>query len=282
MSEPSNPGRSSSFEGGADLGSEKFPAPVSADDTEDLADLQAGEEIDQEAVGKSSVRAWIDDDLEPLEHWAGDSLPQQMEVTKRRSGLSEFGPDDDLEPLEYGAREYVFRSGRERTAPRTSDAELPGDELEPLECEKAPGEAEAEDSERRESVVGEAAGAQEAAAGDAVGQQQEVFDYLRPNEQSTLGRLEAQLPEREFVASDHVGHEVTDTAGRTYDFVGDPRASQFWDGSFLDSVEGHLLKSNDYTVVDVTGFSPEHVAEVARFLDGLPADSAAKIIKLGF
>jgi PrsW family intramembrane metalloprotease len=114
------------------------------------------------------------------------------------------------------------------------------------------------------------------------------FDYLRPNERDTLGRLQSdpEMAGRTFEASDDVGYEVADDLGNKYDFVGNPRASEFWgDGEqFLDSIQRHLVEKpyNEFTVVDVTGFAPEQVAQVARYLDELPPDLAAKVIRLGF
>lgn len=114
------------------------------------------------------------------------------------------------------------------------------------------------------------------------------FDYLRPNELETLERLrpDPQMAGRTFRPSMHVGEEVADHLARTYDFVGNPRASEFWgDGQqFIDSIERHLVEkpANDFTVVDVTGLTPEQAAQVGRFLDGLPPELAAKVIGLGF
>ena len=52
----------------------------------------------------------------------------------------------------------------------------------------------------------------------------------------------------EFVESEHVGAEYIDNLGRTYDAVGQPGASQFWnEEQFLKSIDDHLLKSNDTT-----------------------------------
>src|SRR5579885_1517160 len=74
---------------------------------------------------------------------------------------------------------------------------------------------------------------------------------LSTAEQATAARLQAQtgLTLRE---SPHRGAEYIDDLGRTYDALGDPRASQFWDEKrFLSSIDHHLLKSNDFTVIDL-------------------------------
>jgi hypothetical protein len=71
--------------------------------------------------------------------------------------------------------------------------------------------------------------------------------------------------------------------GRSYDFVGQLPASQFWNqASFLNSIGSHLNKSNDFTVVDVTGFASEHVAIVQDFLNGLSEAAQSTIVRTGF
>jgi len=54
--------------------------------------------------------------------------------------------------------------------------------------------------------------------------------------------------------SPHVGAEYLDDLGRAYDAVGGLNASKFWnEGKFINSIRKHLLKSNDFTVVDMKG-----------------------------
>jgi hypothetical protein len=80
-----------------------------------------------------------------------------------------------------------------------------------------------------------------------------------------------------------VGAEVVDEVGRSYDFVGDPRAGRYWNlRQFEASLSDHLLKSNDYTVVDMSGFTEAQKEEVRAFLDRLPGDDRAKVIRIGF
>ena len=108
---------------------------------------------------------------------------------------------------------------------------------------------------------------------------------LDPAEQATAGRL-MQHPDfagRTFEESPHVGAEYIDDLGRSYDAVGRPQASQFWDEqTFLDSIDVHLLKSNHYTVIDLTQFTPEQVAAVRAHIDRLPAKQQARIVRIGF
>jgi hypothetical protein len=88
---------------------------------------------------------------------------------------------------------------------------------------------------------------------------------------------------RTFKESPHAGAEYVDDLGRSYDALGRPEASQFWDeGSFLDSIDTHLLKSNHYTVVDLTYFTPDQIATVRAYIDALPAKQQAKIVRIGF
>src|SRR6266511_2743620 len=104
-------------------------------------------------------------------------------------------------------------------------------------------------------------------------------------EQATAGRL-MQHPDfagRTFKESPNVGAEYIDDLGRCYDAVGRPQASQFWDEqTFLDSIDVHLLKSNHYTVIDLTQFTPEQVAAVRAHIDRLPAKQQARIVRIGF
>jgi hypothetical protein len=108
---------------------------------------------------------------------------------------------------------------------------------------------------------------------------------LSPAEQATAARLKAHpdFADRTFGESPHVGAEYVDDRGMSYDAVGTPEASRYWNERvFLHSIDQHLLKSNDYTVVDLTGFTPEQIAAVRRHLDGLPASEQAKIVRVGF
>ncbi|MBN2176099.1 MAG: hypothetical protein JW722_00400 [Demequinaceae bacterium] len=104
-------------------------------------------------------------------------------------------------------------------------------------------------------------------------------------EQATAARLQA-MPEfagRTLRESPHVGAEYIDDLGRTYDAVGAPAASAFWnEQEFLGAIERHILKSNDFTVVDLTGFTPGQIAVVARYVDSLSREAQATIVRIGF
>jgi hypothetical protein len=108
---------------------------------------------------------------------------------------------------------------------------------------------------------------------------------LSPAEQATAARLKAHpdFADRTFSESPHEGAEYVDDLGRSYDAIGDPQASRYWnERRFLDAIDQHLLKSNHYTVLDMTGFTPDQIAAVRHYVDGLPARDQAKIIRLGF
>ncbi len=105
---------------------------------------------------------------------------------------------------------------------------------------------------------------------------------LSEAEQATAARLQAQTGVK-LQESPHVGADYVDHLGRTYDALGGPKASQFWDESqFLGSIDSHLLKSNNFTVVDLTGFTHAQIATVRNYVNSLPTTAQGKIIKIGF
>ncbi len=108
---------------------------------------------------------------------------------------------------------------------------------------------------------------------------------LRPAEVDTAVRL-VQLPpftSRRFSKSPHVGAEYVDDLGRTYDALGTPAASRHWnEKEFRRAIDTHLLKSNDFTVVDLTGFSNEQISAVRAYVDSLPPADQAKMVRIGF
>jgi RHS repeat-associated protein len=101
-------------------------------------------------------------------------------------------------------------------------------------------------------------------------------------ELETGRRLEAVLG-KPLQESPHEGAEYVDSSGRTYDQIGHPGASLHWNSKrFLRSIDSHLLKSNDFTVIDMTWFTPTQIAEVEQYLSGLSEQQLARIIKIGF
>ena len=105
---------------------------------------------------------------------------------------------------------------------------------------------------------------------------------LTADELATGQRLEAQLG-KPLTESPHIGAEYIDELGRTYDAIGVPKASQFWnEKQFLNSIDEHLLKSNDFTVIDLTGFTPEQIETVRSYLSTLTEEQLTRIIRIGF
>jgi hypothetical protein len=104
----------------------------------------------------------------------------------------------------------------------------------------------------------------------------------------TAERLAAQYPEfdgRTFDAPPppDPGYDWVDDLGRTYDAMGDGTKSQFFKlQQFTNSIDSHLRKGNDFTVIDMTGYTPEQIAAVSKYVDGLPASSQALIRRVGF
>jgi hypothetical protein len=107
------------------------------------------------------------------------------------------------------------------------------------------------------------------------------FTRLRPAEIDTMIRLRQMGID--VTESSHVGAEYVDSAGQSYDQMGNPQSAKFWnEANFLDAIDSHLLKSNNFTAIDLTGFAPEQQAAVSSYLNSLPAAQQGKIIKVGF
>ncbi|HEU5218534.1 MAG TPA: hypothetical protein VFU23_07735 [Gemmatimonadales bacterium] len=105
---------------------------------------------------------------------------------------------------------------------------------------------------------------------------------LKPDEIMTGDRLSAKLG-IPLWESENEGAEFVDALGHTYDAVGRPLASKFWnEKEFVDSIDRHLRKSNNFTVIDLTGFTDAQKAAVSAHIKGLSAESQATIIRIGF
>jgi len=110
---------------------------------------------------------------------------------------------------------------------------------------------------------------------------------LSDPEAATLTRLQEEFPDRNFsVSAEERDGEFTDSQGRTYDQIGDPQASAHWSARaaqvFYKSIAKHLLKSMDFTVIDLTGFSDQAISDITSYVDSLPEAEQAKIIRIGF
>lgn len=113
----------------------------------------------------------------------------------------------------------------------------------------------------------------------------EGAERLTAAEQATASRL-MQHPDfagRTFIESAHLGAEYVDDLGRSFDALGNPAASQYWnEREFLSSINTHLLKSNEFTVIDLTGFTSSQVQAVTGYVNSLSANAQARIVRLGF
>jgi hypothetical protein len=105
---------------------------------------------------------------------------------------------------------------------------------------------------------------------------------LTADELATGRLLEEQIG-RPLQESAHEGAEFVDELGRSYDALGVPKASQFWnEKQFLNSIDEHLLKSNDFTAINLTGFTPAQIDTVRKYLATLTPEQLARIIRIGF
>lgn len=96
---------------------------------------------------------------------------------------------------------------------------------------------------------------------------------IRASEQATAKRL-ADRPEfsgRTFRKPKNGEADWEDDLGRTYDALGDGTKSQYfrWE-QFRKSLDHHLTKSYDFTVLDMTGYTPGQIGLVKAYLSALP------------
>jgi Domain of unknown function (DUF4157) len=112
------------------------------------------------------------------------------------------------------------------------------------------------------------------------------MSLAKPAEQATAGRL-ATFPGfegRTFhgVPPPDPGYDWVDDLGRTYDALGDGTKAKFFDvKDFMDSIDHHFRKMNDFTVIDMTGFSPEQIAKVRKHLETAKPIHGT-VIRIGF
>jgi hypothetical protein len=82
--------------------------------------------------------------------------------------------------------------------------------------------------------------------------------------------------------SDHEGAEFVSAAGRTYDALGTPAAYRFWnERAFLASIDRHLRKSNNFTVIDLTGANTAQIAAIRRHVNSLESELQNRILYVG-
>jgi hypothetical protein len=79
------------------------------------------------------------------------------------------------------------------------------------------------------------------------------------------------------------GYDWVDDLGRKYDALGDGTKSQYMKlDQFTKSIDHHLLKGNDFTIIDMTGYTTDQISAVKQYVDALPAAKQAMIIRVGF
>jgi hypothetical protein len=134
-------------------------------------------------------------------------------------------------------------------------------------------------------VQGDLEGSLDKAMADAEGDPN--LGRLSDSEAATLMRLQDEYPDLDLRASaEERDGEYIDSQGRTYDQMGDPRSSEDWNAEkaqqFDDAIDRHLLKSVDFTVIDLTGFSDQSITDITSYVDSLSEAEQAKIIRIGF
>ncbi len=134
-------------------------------------------------------------------------------------------------------------------------------------------------------VQGDVEGSLDKAMADAEGDPN--LARLSDSEAASLTRAQEEYPDLGLKASaEERDGEYVDSQGRTYDQMGDPNTSKYWNPRsaqvFYKAIDKHLLKSMDFTLIDVTGFSDQAISDITDYIDSLPAAEQAKIIRIGF
>jgi hypothetical protein len=118
---------------------------------------------------------------------------------------------------------------------------------------------------------------------------------LRPSEQATWERIQGgetstdadgqpiDLLSRGLQVTADDAAEFDDNGQKTYDQMGDPRASQYWnEEEFTNAILEHVRSEIDYTILDMNGFTADQIDAVRAYIQSLPATLRAKLILLGF
>ena len=104
---------------------------------------------------------------------------------------------------------------------------------------------------------------------------------LSEAELATGQRLAQRLGQAVRV-SEHEGAEFVSAAGRTFDALGTPAAYKFWnEKAFLSSIDRHLRKRNDFTVIDLTGASRAQIDAIRRHVSSLASELQDQILFVG-
>jgi RHS repeat-associated protein len=94
---------------------------------------------------------------------------------------------------------------------------------------------------------------------------------------STGERLAAQAG-LHLTESAHIGAEFVDSAGKTYDAMGQPAAYSHWNqNQFFNSIGDHLNKSVDYVAIDLKGASRDQISAIKTYVGGLAKEAQTRI-----
>jgi hypothetical protein len=65
--------------------------------------------------------------------------------------------------------------------------------------------------------------------------------------------------------------------------MGDGTKSQYFKlKDFTNSIDSHLRKGNNFTVIDATGYSADQIAGIRQYVDALTPAQQAMIRRVGF
>ena len=209
--------------------------------------------------------------------------PSETEPTTRETRKAEE---------ERGKREEEERRSREEEERKRREEE----ERRSREEEEKRKSAEFEARRQAAIKAREAAGKKKPKR--AYPKREESHRKLWPDETATLERLRKLLPDAKLKGVDHDGAEYIDKDDLSYDQMGGPNAAKpknfGKDGEgFKHSIDRHLRKSNDFTVIDLTDFTPEQIKIIDDYIKNqlphdpisklpVPADSQDRIMKIGF
>lgn len=109
----------------------------------------------------------------------------------------------------------------------------------------------------------------------------------RGPEQATAERLatDPRVSGRTFLSPEgpDPGYDWYDDLGQHYDAMGDGTKAQYVQlEQFMKSIDHHLMKGNDFTVIDMTGFSKVQIQAVEDYIAQLSPSAQEQIIKVGF
>ena len=96
------------------------------------------------------------------------------------------------------------------------------------------------------------------------------------------GQRLAQQEGLQLTESEHIGAEYVDTAGKSYDAMGTPKAYEYFNQKqFQSAIDDHILKSNHFTAIDLTGASPDQATIIKNYVGTLDKAKQAKVIFVG-